>query len=173
MVPGCHNVHKYYIKNKLLVGYGDITPSTLLGRFIGVFVCLIGVFILSLIVVTLTLFIDLDKDEVVAFNEISSLSHSYESKKNIDNYIGKLIISRIKYNQQKSDLNCVHDKYYKSLHKSSINIELKKNRANTFTYSQFCKNMSNICETRLEPILTNFEPIIHIEDNVFYILIFS
>ena len=63
------------------IGYGDITPKTVIGRIIGVIVCLVGVVVLSLIVVTLTIFTYLDSDELVAYNSIKNLSTSENTKK--------------------------------------------------------------------------------------------
>lgn len=51
------------IKQILLVGYGDIVPITLLGRFITGIAILFGVCIISLCVVAFTEFLALDPKE--------------------------------------------------------------------------------------------------------------
>ena len=62
---------KNYIINKLillkfnLVGYGDMTPLTDLGKFFCVISCIFGIFLLSMLVAVITLMITLDDDELM------------------------------------------------------------------------------------------------------------
>ncbi len=56
----------FYILNSkkfifiILVGYGDYVPKTMVGRIIGVLACLVGIFLLTLITVTLMVLITID-----------------------------------------------------------------------------------------------------------------
>ena len=54
----------------LTTGYGDYYPTTMLGRIIAVFACLWGTFLISLMVVSLTVSLEFSSQEQKAFNEI-------------------------------------------------------------------------------------------------------
>lgn len=137
----------------------------------GVIVCLVGVFILSLIVVTLTLFTDLDQDELRAFNDIKGLSHNYEKKLLIDKHIQKIIVSRIKSKKKRPDLDTVQDKYWRTVNKSKISEELKKCCSHNFSYNDFFDNIREIGHSKLDPILLQFESVLKIEETVYIFLI--
>ena len=64
----CYNDNQYFIlfilyKNLILVGYGDIYPSTHFGRLGTILACVWGTFLLSLFVVTLNNVAELTKEE--------------------------------------------------------------------------------------------------------------
>lgn len=59
------------------VGYGDIFPVTHLGRLTTILACIWGMFIMSMIIVTLTNIITLTKEEERAYNTLE------ESKEHI------------------------------------------------------------------------------------------
>lgn len=52
------------------IGYGDIFPTTYFGRVIAILACIIGTFILSLLVVFLNTYINFDEVEQVVFNTV-------------------------------------------------------------------------------------------------------
>ncbi len=52
------------------IGYGDIYPTTYLGRFIAIMACIIGTFILSLLVVFLNTYINFDELERNVYNTV-------------------------------------------------------------------------------------------------------
>ncbi len=143
-----------------------MTPSTLLGRAIGVIVCLVGVFILSLLVVTLTLFTDLDSEQLSAYKEIGSLSYSYNKKKEIDKYISSLIVEKVKKNTKKVDLDAIREKYLRNVNKLETNIYLKKKSPNKYTYTEFTKNFSQVANNAFKELQCNFVGMWAVEENV-------
>lgn len=62
------------------VGYGDYFPRTIPGRFIIFLVCIIGIFVVSSIVVTITNFLNLDSMESKVLNVIMRLQKRIEIK---------------------------------------------------------------------------------------------
>jgi hypothetical protein len=168
MVFSRHNVHKYiymYI-TCLIVGFGDITPNTVLGRIIGVIVCLVGVFILSLLVVTLTIFTDLDQDELLAYNDISSLSTSFDMMKEFQEYVRGILVSRFKYKFKRMDLECVTSKYSRNLKRVQFNIEMNKSKSNRFTYDEFIKNVRDLTEEQINLLCEGFTGVWNFEEHV-------
>ncbi len=55
------------------VGYGDFFPISTFGRFIGIIVCLWGVFIVSVSVSTLTILLEFSKQEAKSFDILVKL----------------------------------------------------------------------------------------------------
>jgi hypothetical protein len=123
--------------------------------------------------VTLTLFTDLDKDELAAFNQINSLSSTYNQKKEIQKYISDIMKYKIRYKLKKLDMECVNDKYFRNLQKNQVNILLKKSRANENTYTEFIKHLREISEIRLAEIQMCFKDMWQVEEEVinYFILI--
>lgn len=58
-----YNCLWYLISTMTATGYGDFVPKTLVGRIIGVFCCIIGTFLLSLVVITLIIFSQFTNEE--------------------------------------------------------------------------------------------------------------
>lgn len=58
-----YNCLWYLISTMTATGYGDFVPKTLIGRIIGVFCCIIGTFLLSLVVITLIIFSQFTNEE--------------------------------------------------------------------------------------------------------------
>ena len=63
------------------VGYGDFYPRTHIGRFIIVIACFCGIFLISMMVVTLTESSEFTKGESRAFEILSRLKRKDEAKK--------------------------------------------------------------------------------------------
>jgi hypothetical protein len=148
------------------IGYGDITPKTVIGRIIGVIVCLVGVVVLSLIVVTLTIFTYLDSDELVAYNSIKSLGTSENTKKKIDNYIKKIILNRVKCKFKKVDLDCVVDKYQRLLIQTECKIKLHKQKEIKNVQQEFVKNLNETADKHIPSIIQGLQGIWDLEDNL-------
>jgi len=51
----------------MTIGYGDYFPSTILGRFVTIFVMFWGNFLQSLIIVSLAGLVEFDKNEASAY----------------------------------------------------------------------------------------------------------
>lgn len=62
----------------LTVGYGDFYPQTHLGRFICVIACLWGTFLISLMVVSLTLSVEFTPQEEKAYEELKNNEISFQ-----------------------------------------------------------------------------------------------
>ena len=58
-----YNCYWYILNTMTNIGYGDFYPNTLLGRVIGVLCCIIGTFILGLVVITLVISSQFNNDE--------------------------------------------------------------------------------------------------------------
>ena len=63
------------------VGYGDFYPKTHIGRFIIIIACFCGIFMISMMVVTLTESSEFTKGESRAFEILSRLTRKEEAKK--------------------------------------------------------------------------------------------
>jgi hypothetical protein len=63
------------------VGYGDFFPKTTFGRFVGVLICLWGVVVVSIFVVTVTNMLAFDPTEEKTYSLLQRLSHKEELKK--------------------------------------------------------------------------------------------
>lgn len=57
------------------VGYGDIYPKSDLGRITGIIICIWGVFIVSVFVVTLTNLLDFEKNEDKTYQLLYKLKY--------------------------------------------------------------------------------------------------
>lgn len=75
------------------VGYGDIFPITPGGRVFTIIACIIGTFVVSLIISQLTSLIKLEPDQEKAYDEIMN----EESRKNLDKVLHKRVDFFIKY----------------------------------------------------------------------------
>lgn len=63
------------------VGYGDFFPKTTCGRIVGVFICLWGVVVVSIFVVTITNMLAFDPTEEKTYSLLQRLSYKEELKK--------------------------------------------------------------------------------------------
>ena len=77
------------------VGYGDIYPLTVLGRSASIVACIIGVFVVSMIMSKLQELIKLDSDEQQAFDEIMNEAKRKENDKIKEQLMNYFIIFRI------------------------------------------------------------------------------
>ena len=148
------------------IGYGDITPKTVIGRIIGVIVCIIGVVVLSLIVVTLTIFTYLDSDELVAYNNINNLHSTQKLKKKIDKYIKRIMSNRIKKKFKRIDLKAIKDKYYIDLDKTTCNIGMHRQKEQKNIQGEFIQTLRETADKHLPPIIQGLQTIWEFEDNL-------
>ncbi len=94
MVSNCNNDYKYFnlIKFYFIVGYGDIFPTTYFGRALAIVACLLGTFLLSLIIVFLNNFIYFDEIESKIYSKvIENQENPLELKKNAANVIKRIL----------------------------------------------------------------------------------
>lgn len=63
------------------VGYGDFFPKTSMGRFVGVIICLWGVVVVSIFVVTVTNMLAFDPTEEKTYSLLQRLSYKEDLKK--------------------------------------------------------------------------------------------
>jgi len=63
------------------VGYGDFYPKTHMGRFVGVIICLWGVVVVSIFVVTVTNMLAFDPTEEKTYSLLQRLSYKEDLKK--------------------------------------------------------------------------------------------
>ena len=74
------------------VGFGEIYPTTYFGRIIAIIACIIGNFILSLLVVFLNISITFDDVERIVYNEIiEHQSNIIKVKKEASKFVGKFL----------------------------------------------------------------------------------
>ena len=93
------------------VGYGDFFPRTHIGRFIIVIACFYGIFLISMMVVTLTESSEFTKSESRAFEILSRLKRKEEAKKTA----GRVVYMALRIN------------YYKKYGKNDL--DFNKNKA--------------------------------------------
>ena len=75
------------------VGYGDFYPSTRFGRIIGVIACILGIFLISLLVTTMLLATSFSPEQLKAYNQIKKQRNIVKLEKLSIN----LIISALRY----------------------------------------------------------------------------
>jgi hypothetical protein len=122
------------------VGYGDYTPRTPIGRFVAIACCLIGIFILSVLVLTLSLTVNFSEDEQMAYNEIVSLGDTQAKKEKMENYMTQYILCKYKYIRKRVDVNTILKRRKVDFEKKQIFIDLKKKYTNKYNLNEFKKN---------------------------------
>jgi hypothetical protein len=133
-----------------ILGFGDLTPTTVIGRFISGFICLFGIAIQSLFILGLLMFIFFfEENEQKAYNEINLLYKKEEKKNNyniyfnqyIKNKFHKLLSNSQKKNlmtdmKVKTDLKILKEKYYLRI-LASMKIPLSLNEFSDFVIKQW------------------------------------
>ncbi len=127
-----------------------------------------GVVILSLLVVTLTLFTDLDPDELAAYNDINNLSASYEQTKETREYIDKLLRYKIKNKSKRVDLECVIDKIKRNRKKTEIIMHLKGKQNKKGIFDDFIAKVRQITDSKFGELTAGFEGMWGLEDRVLF-----
>jgi len=87
------------------VGYGDYYVRTFLGRFIVFFVCMWGVFIISMMVITLSNALNLTGLEVKAYTVFQKLMYKEELKEKAAHIITSLVKAKLHQKRQKTIKN--------------------------------------------------------------------
>lgn len=77
------------------VGYGDIFPITPMGRIFTIAACIIGVFVISLIISQLNELIALEPDQEAAYDEIMNEEIRRNNKQILDKRIEYFLIWKI------------------------------------------------------------------------------
>lgn len=124
-----------------LVGYGDMVPATMIGRIVAVWCCMIGIFILSLLVVALMHFTLLDAEEEIAYKEIDVAYTQTQA----NNFISHYFDSYIKYKMWKFKKEREMKEYFIKKNKYKIKkeahlIKIKASLQKPFDLAEFCKN---------------------------------
>lgn len=125
----------------ITVGYGDYYPRTHLGRIITLIACLWGTFLESLIIVAITNTMDLDSNELAAFNEIKKLILEKKHKKNALNLIKNLNeVKKLELDQSYSE----SDKDIKHKQEIAYNKALKKTQKSLDEFRKTKKEVNDI-----------------------------
>ena len=151
------NVYWFLVVTMTTIGYGDFTPNTLFGRIIGIFCCLMGIFILALVVVTLMINTTLNDDELRAYNEIE-VAYMKAQKTNIfTNYYNNFMsykVSKI----VKSDLaETLILQHKKSILKENVMTRINAKTSRPIRLNEFCDKIQEMWSSRLIRILRNFQ----------------
>jgi Ion channel/Calcium-activated SK potassium channel len=94
------------------VGYGDYFPRTHLGRFTLVIACFWGIFIISLMIVTMTSFISFTNEEAKSFDYMNKVKNLARSHKYAKLFIKSQLEKFLYYKKSKKDpkyLNYISD----------------------------------------------------------------
>jgi len=110
----------------LTVGYGDYYPQTHLGRFIAVFSCLWGTFLISLMVVSLTNSADFTLQEEKAYEELKKIQSDRDLNKKAVELLRKSFKLK-KYHQSKEAIenedNYIKKRYLKDVEDFKTTLE--------------------------------------------------
>ena len=132
------------------VGYGDITAKTTGGRIISMISCLSGVFLTSMIIVTITNFLNLEPHEKRML-EILELTDELENEKELAKNIIQQYIGIIKKNCNGFNYNKIMNDYDIIRPLKDTIKELNKTQSNKFSpYSREFITLSNRIEFFIE-----------------------
>lgn len=137
------------------VGYGDFFPKTHQGRFIAVLSCIWGIFLISLMVVTLTNFLLFTNEESRSFNYINRVKALEKSKKFAKLYIKSQLERFLYYKRSKKDPN------FKS-YVENLNLVIKYN----FKKYKEAKQQAKFADTEIAEMLTVLNERISVQVNV-------
>ncbi|OMJ70122.1 hypothetical protein SteCoe_31976 [Stentor coeruleus] len=102
------------------VGYGDYYPSTLPGRIVGLIICIWGVLVVSIMVLTVTNMLKLSSDEIKAL----SLYRRLNFREELRDAAGKLLFSAFQYKKISRDFE--DDDKVKAHYLSKVQRSLKE-----------------------------------------------
>jgi hypothetical protein len=144
------------------VGYGDISPKTVFGRIIGIFVCIIGTCLISMLVVTITNVIKFTPIEEKVFIMLQRV----ELKEQKDKLATKLIIKYFKHMKVLKDKK----KYVGYKNKNKLSDEMimnlhyfrEKNNEFEFTFPGYSRfdNLKDILQIQMDDQLN------HLNENI-------
>lgn len=118
---------------------------------------LIGVFILSVLVYTLSLVVNLSEDELMAYNEIVSLGDTHAKKLKMENYMTQYILCKYKYIRKRVDVNTVLQRRQVDFEKKNIFIDLKKKYTPKYNISEFKKSSLKQMDDKKSKLYKNIE----------------
>lgn len=141
------------------VGYGDFYPQTILGRVITVVACLWGTFLISLIVVSLTISVEFTPQEQKAYDEIKKGEFRDELKRKALIFI-QYAVKLSNFPERKEDQKEKQQDYKKTLNNYNYNLHsFRMTRKNKLSQEQemapntiLNKIDENICEEMEELI---------------------
>ena len=123
------------------VGYGDITAKTLGGRIISVFSCLSGVFLTSMIIVTITNFLNLEIHEKKML-DILEKTENLEEKKNLAKDIIQMYVEIICKNYNGYNYNKIMSDFQLLMPLKKKILELKSNQS--YVSSNYTKDFISL-----------------------------
>ena len=147
-----------------------MTPRTLLGRIVAIISCLIGIFIISLFVVTLSLLVNLDEDERMAYNEIVALGDTHTKKLKMENYMSQYILCKYKFLRKKNDLETILRRRIIEFQKKQIFIDLKKKYTKKYSLQEFNKITMKHLDEKTKILYEKLDNLIEMQENVFNFL---
>lgn len=96
-----YNCVWFIIITMTTVGFGDLTPLSTTGRFIGILSCFLGIFLMSMLVVTITFILNLAPHENNVWLILERLDAEKEKNSSLSNILSKYIKSIIKFKNQR------------------------------------------------------------------------
>ena len=123
------------------VGYGDITVKTLGGRIISMFSCLCGVFLTSMIIVTITNFLNLEIHEKKML-DILEKTENLEEKKNLAKDIIQMYVEIICKNYNGYNYNKIMSDFQLLMPLKKKILELKSNQS--YVSSNYTKDFISL-----------------------------
>ena len=120
------------------VGYGDYAPKTIFGKLFSIITCLMGNFLLSMLVAVLSIHVYFNNDELKAYRKLIEKEIIYNEMpleiKEVFNIICEMFIEYMYF--KKDDNNETNESEVKSLEKLLLRFKLKKlneKKKNCFT----------------------------------------
>ena len=146
----------------LTVGYGDFYPRTFIGRIIAVIACLWGTFLISLMVVSLTLSVEFTNQEQKAYEELKKAQVHHELKKKALNLIRYSCLLK-NFPDKREDIKDTDTriKYIKTLDRFKHNLDSFRTARKFVISNDHDTNADTILYKLRESLSTEMESIIY------------
>jgi hypothetical protein len=124
-----------------LVGFGDLTPTTLLGRIIAVFACIFGIFALSLLIYYILISVQMNEWEIYAYQDICNITTKKNERSR--NYFEDYIVYKL--SKRRSHLTEFMENANRLRTNSHNNLFFIRSRImTTYTPLEFCEHIIDI-----------------------------